>query len=401
MDVLPPSHAIWRGVLAFTTRADTEKENMSMSLVSSRATLKLPYLPLIFFLPSRGAVYFLCQDLPYHFARDLGGMTHETSVQGISVEVVDQNWSFFALEMGSETEEVIERPNDWQVAPPTDADRVLLPFRIFSDPIDATGSSLIILNTPLDEIDIRTLWNKTEFHVCADGAANRLFHYFDNDERVQYIPHYITGDCDSLTDGVKQYYQKHGAIVLPQYSQYSTDFMKSVKLVSIYNSDGRSQLSQPVEENDGLSELIKRYPNPNPTTVYIAGGIDGRFDQTFQLINQLYIMRSEFPRLKVYFITANDCIFLVPKGKNFIKYPSRKSFNDKDHMPACGLLPFGGEVVLNTEGLQYDVSNWKSYVSGPVSSNNRLVGVDGFVVQTTGDIVMNVEVSHRRRRTTV
>lgn len=301
--------------------------------------------------------------------------------------------------MTSEFENVIERPDDWQVKPPVDSHRILTPFRIFSDPIEAADSSLIILNTPLDEIDIRTLWLKTELHVCADGAANRLYDYFSDEERNQYIPDYITGDCDSLTDKVKQYYQKHNAIVLPQYSQYSTDFMKSVKLVSIYYSDGKFKLDSPVEENDGLSELIKMYSNPNPTTVYVAGGIDGRFDQTFQLINQLYIMKSEFPNLKVYFITANDCIFLIPKGKNHIKYSSRNSFNDKDHMPACGLLPFGGAVELSTEGLQYDVTNWKSHVSGPVSSNNRLVGIDGFVIETTGDIVMNVEVTHRQRKT--
>lgn len=300
--------------------------------------------------------------------------------------------------MGSQSGEVIERPSDWQVTAPVDEHRVLLPFRVFSEPIEATGAALIILNTPLDEIDIRTLWSKTGLHVCADGAANRLYDYFQQEERAQYIPDYITGDCDSLTDEVKQYYQEHNTIVIPQYTQYSTDFMKSVKLVSIYNSNGRAQLDQPVEENDGLDALITKYTEVTPSTVYVAGGIDGRFDQTFQLINQLYIMKCEFPQLEVYFITASDCIFLVPKGKNLIKYPSRNAFNDKDLMPACGLLPFGGQVVLNTEGLQYDVSDWKSYVSGPVSSNNRLVGVDGFVVETTGDIVMNVEVTHRQRK---
>lgn len=304
----------------------------------------------------------------------------------------------FTLEMGSDLGEVIERPHDWQVNLPVDEHKVLLPFRVFSEPIEATGSSLIILNTPLDDIDVRMLWKKTELHICADGAANRLYDYFNEEERANYIPHFITGDCDSLTDEVKQYYQDRKTIVIPQYSQYSTDFMKSVKLVSVYNSAGRSQLDQPVEENDGLSELLKKYPDLAPTTVYVAGGIDGRFDQTFQLINQLYTMKYEYPKLEVYFITANDCIFLVPKGKNVIKYLSRKAFNDKDHMPACGLLPFGDEVVLTTEGLQYDVSHWRSYVGGPVSSNNRIVGVNGFFVETTGDIVMNVEVTHRQRK---
>lgn len=301
--------------------------------------------------------------------------------------------------MGSESaENVVERPNDWVLKSPVDDCMVLEPFALFSGPVDMDSSSLIILNTPLDDIDIRHLWEKTSLHVCADGAANRLYEYFSDKERSDYIPQFITGDCDSLTTQVREYYEHHGTRVIPQYSQYSTDFMKSVKLVSIYHTNGRKQLREEVEEVDGLTQLMKEFPDPRPTNIYVAGGIDGRFDQTFQLINQLYTMKVDFPKLKVFFITAQDCIFLVPEGRNLIKYPSRLAFNSQESMPSCGLLPFGGRVTLNTEGLQYDVTNWTSFVGGPVSSNNRVVGINGFIVQTSGDIIMNVEVTHKRRK---
>ena len=111
------------------------------------------------------------------------------------------------------------------------------------------------------------------------------------------------------------------------------------------------------------------------------------------LINQLYVLRFQHPGIMIYFYLDGQVIFLARKGVNYVGYSSIKIINNKHDIPRCGLLPFRHRVILNTSGLQYDVKNWPSEVGGAVSSSNGVVGVDGFVIDTTDDIVMNIEVS--------
>lgn len=285
---------------------------------------------------------------------------------------------------------VIERPLDYKVGAPTGPHFVLEPFRVFES--HRVLLPLVVLNTPMHSIPLRQLWAASSVVVCADGGANRLYDYFGDRERDQYIPGFITGDLDSLREDVRAYYAAHGATIIPQYSQYSTDFMKAVKVVALYHGDGRSALYGAIGEENGLAELMAQHTTSCNFTLNVAGGIDGRFDQTFQLINQLYTMKDDHPDIRLFFFTASDIIFLLPKGTTWVKYGAKKVFHT-DTVPKCGLLPFGRRAVLNTEGLQYDVEDWESFVGGPVSSSNGVVGVDGFVVETTEDIVMNIEVA--------
>lgn len=291
---------------------------------------------------------------------------------------------------------VVERPDDYQVLAPSGPHLVLEPFSILAKKTVQEDISLIILNTSLHRIDVRQLWENSRLHVCADGGANRLYDYFEEGERSQHIPDFITGDCDLLRDDVKAYYVLHGTTVILQESQYSTDFMKAIKIVVLSYTDGKGSLKKPIEPNDGLSDLVERYKGQEKCTVCVAGGIGGRFDQTFHLINQLYTLKTEFPHMRLFFITPTDTIFLSPKGTTLIKYAKRVAFNTKEPVPKCGLLPFGQRVVLNTQGLKYDVENWESHVGGSVSSSNGIVGVDGFIVESSEDIVINVEITHLR-----
>lgn len=293
---------------------------------------------------------------------------------------------------------VVERPDDYHVDTPSKPHLVLEPFSVFSGKMDRTHSSLIILNTSVDRIDIRQLWSCSSLHVCADGGANRLHDYFEEEERAKFIPEFITGDCDSLRDDVRKYYVSRGTVMIPQMLQYSTDFMKAIKIVVLSYTEGKNQLTSKMEENDGLSSLVDQYKGQEPCTVCVAGGIGGRFDQTFHLINQLHTLKTEFPHLRLFFVTASDTIFLAPKGTNYIKYTDRTLFNTADPVPKCGLLPFGNRVVLTTNGLKYDVTDWESHVGGAVSSSNGIVGTDGFVVETSDDIVINVEITHKRTK---
>lgn len=286
---------------------------------------------------------------------------------------------------------VIER-EPFQVPTPSAPHKKWAPFDVF-EPVPTVTAALVILNTTVTKIPLRMLWSQSVVQVCADGGANRLFDYFDTEqERCKYIPKYITGDCDLVRPEVVDYYSSYGTIVIPQLSQYSTDFMKSLKVALLHCGGALEQLAGPIESCDGLSELMVTFHPSLQISVYVAGGIGGRFDQSFQLINQLYVLRQEYPDLAMYFYTLSDVIFLLPRGCNHIKYSNPRIFNTKEDIPKCGLLPFGRNPVLDTCGLQYDVVSWPSEVGGAVSSSNGIVGVDGFTVDTSDDIVMNIEI---------
>lgn len=289
---------------------------------------------------------------------------------------------------------VIERPNNFPVVPPPVPHRAIHPFSALENSTNDTAA-LIILNTDLSKIPLRSLWKNSIVRVCADGGANRLHDYFPTEEeRAQYLPNYITGDCDSLRKDVSDYYSAKGTIIIKQLCQYSTDFMKSMK-VSLLHCDGKSgrdALIGPIDDVNGLSGIMQQIQPSSKISIFVAGGIGGRFDQLFHSINQLYTLTSEYPGMEMFLYTQTDVIFLLHKGLNYVKYSSVKSFFNADGIPCCGLLPYGRKVNLNTIGLLFDVEDWESEVGAAVSTSNGVVGVDGFIVNTSDDIVMNIEV---------
>lgn len=293
---------------------------------------------------------------------------------------------------------VIERPHDYEVNAPESDHRVLTPFYAFEEqPLSKTEAALIVLNNTLEGTDVESLWKHSTVRVCADGGANRLYDYL-GEKRNLYIPMYIVGDLDSLRPDVKEYYVSQGCYVIPQYSGYATDFMKSIYAILLQNTPQESQIiSDTLDTTNGLQELVHEC-RESPTfkgfqhrVVNVVGGIGGRFDQTFHLINQLYSVAKEFPELQVTFFSPYDVIFLIQEGTSYIKYSSRAIFNSRDKVPKCGLLPFAGPVTLHSEGLEYDVKDWKSEVGGAVSTSNGVVGVRGLTITTTGPIVMSIE----------
>lgn len=303
---------------------------------------------------------------------------------------------------------VIERPDDFQVTvPPGETYSELQPFAIFTAQTSIHRSVLLLLNTPIDSVNLPQVWHNTEFHVCADGAANRLYNYThanDNLNAADYIPQFIVGDGDSLDPEVEKYYKLQGTVVIRQATQYSTDFMKSVELVVLFyhNKELQDKLlhhSETIDPHDGLDQLTREFGIHDSSTelqiqLYILGGIGGRFDQTVHSIHQLYKLKQGLPFLQCFFITNSDLIFLVPKGKTHIKYKNKASFNSKDKVPICGLLPFQFDVIINSQGLKYDVANWSSSISSQVSSSNGVSGTDGFLLDVSEDIVVNIVIDY-------
>ncbi|CCE78884.1 Piso0_000918 [Millerozyma farinosa CBS 7064] len=295
-------------------------------------------------------------------------------------------------------EEVTESEDFVEIPPPSGEYTHLTPFK-FLDKDDHSNTALIILNQKFENITLTKVWSSTVLNVCADGGANRLFECFESEEvRSRFIPHFIVGDLDSIRPDVQAYYETKGTTVILQTSQYATDFTKAIILTKIYlhSSEGKAFLKQgPIESECGLLEYSrnKNITNESVINLYALGGIDGRFDQTISSINQLYKLNVSDPNINLYFLTDCDLIFLLRAGTNYVGYESKSIFNTSAKLPICGLLPLGSnQVCITTKGLKYDVKDWKTDMTGKVSSSNAISGVKGFIVESDHPIIMNIEV---------
>ncbi|KAI5956476.1 THI80 [Candida jiufengensis] len=299
-------------------------------------------------------------------------------------------------------EEVTERLDTVEVKPPpsTTSHHIIEPFAyLTSTTTEAKYKNVLLILNQSFSIDLFSIWRHCELVVCADGGANRLYNFFkDETLRSKYIPNYIVGDFDSLTDNVKEYYKAKGAKIIPQKTQYSTDFQKAIKCIQLHYLLEKDNQDWPeINDDSGLDETWEKVFHAKSDIdirVYALSAIGGRFDQTIQSINQLYILHQQEPNLQLFFITEFDILFLLYKGTNYVKYPSRSIFyRPKDSIPTCGLLPLSDRsVVLSSDGLKYDVKNWTSKMTGNVSSSNRVSGEDGFIVTCSDDILINIEI---------
>ncbi|CCE65101.1 hypothetical protein TPHA_0J02800 [Tetrapisispora phaffii CBS 4417] len=276
-------------------------------------------------------------------------------------------------------------------------------------------SVLLILN---QEIAIREaflkLWDLYKIRICADGGANRLYDFFEDDEelRLKHLPDYIVGDLDSLSDNVKEYYSKNHVVIIRQSTQYSTDFMKCVQLISLhFNSQTFKTLlsteTNGIANNYGITELDgllrlhkerkaqKKKETIHNINVLALGGIDGRFDQTMHSISQLYVLSKSDSYIKLSYLTPTDLIILLPSGATLLKY-SQEFKNDC--IGNVGLLPIGQPAqIIETRGLKWDILNWNTSIpTGKLSSSNRFAGSNGCYIHTKDDLVFNIEINLKK-----
>lgn len=285
----------------------------------------------------------------------------------------------------------------------------LLNLGLISDESVNTPTVLLILNQHIDigQLFIK-LWQNSSIRVCADGAANRLYDFFqDDEERLKFIPDYIIGDLDSIKEDVFKFYQSLNVVIIKQTTQYSTDFTKCVNLISVhYNSpsfreyiqQNKSEKNHGIELESGIhqlyNEMIQNIESVGTIpciNLMVINGIGGRFDQTIHSITQLYLLKRQDPYFQMSFITNTDIIILIPKGGTMLEFDSK--FREKC-IGNCGLLPIGEPTtIIETCGLKWDVKHWDTNISsGKVSSNNRFVGQDRCYFYVKDDLVLNIEI---------
>lgn len=269
--------------------------------------------------------------------------------------------------------------------------------------------ALIILNQQINMNSalFDKIWSQTDIHVCADGGSNRLYQY-----NTKYTPDYIIGDLDSITDETRDFYRKNNCPVILQSSQFYTDLDKALTLINLHVNfpqskdrwDSWDRLDQFEREEAAYLKKDSGYQFQNINVVFF-GAIGGRFDQTMGSIVKMGRIINFKPYITPILLNSDhdEFIILLRPGKNYIKFKRLSSeeeetmwglkFENKSRpqLRNIGLLPLLSDSTLTTHGLKWDVENWDTSMKGNVSSCNLQVGQEGFIVENSELIFINME----------
>src|SRR5579859_6977205 len=75
------------------------------------------------------------------------------------------------------------------------------------------------------------------------------------------------------------------------------------------------------------------------------GGLGGRIDQAFSLVNQMY---KTLPR-KIFLLSEMNISFLLHRGHNRIHSPSEV------YGPCCGIIPMSGPTTYTLKGFRWNL----------------------------------------------
>lgn len=258
------------------------------------------------------------------------------------------------------------------------------------------NSVLLILNQQinLDLDTFKKIWKNYRLKIVADGGADKLYEFLDDDSmRLEYKPDFIIGDLDSVDKKkILPFYKDNKVKIIKQLTQYSTDFTKALNLISLY-FQAPELLDTQIDEYAGIHDIYEKEKHKfqvNKTIkLMVLNAIGGRFDQTIQSVSQLYNLKKSAPYIHTCYLTNTDLIILIPKDGTVVLYDLELK---QRCMKNCGLLPLGGETIIHkTVGFKWDMDNWNTCVQGKVSTSNRLVSEQGFYVNCSLDLIMNIE----------
>ncbi|KAF2846646.1 thiamine pyrophosphokinase [Plenodomus tracheiphilus IPT5] len=225
---------------------------------------------------------------------------------------------------------------------------------------------LLILNQPIAHFDaFSRLWKHSSFRVCADGGANRLHDMFGGHLetlREQYLPDLIHGDLDSLRDNVREYYVSHKVPVSRDPDQYSTDFGKTMYMIS------------------------SRASSTSLQDVLVLGTLGGRVDQGLGLLHEMIREETKYPQLRLWLFSESSVSFVLRKRRSIIGgLQSSQLFTEN-----VGIVPFYGPAVITTAGLEWDVVDWDTRIGGQVSTSNH-VRADQVQIDTNAPVLFTIE----------
>jgi thiamine pyrophosphokinase len=244
-------------------------------------------------------------------------------------------------------------------------------------------TTLIVLNSPIPDypsVWFEHLWNGSDEHICADGGANRLFHYSKD-----YIPSRIRGDLDSLDPAIRAYYENQNVLVEEDACQDTNDLDKALQ-VCVVNGDNTS------------SSCMSR--------VIVYGAFGGRFDQEMASIQALYKWGPRF-NWQLYLYSDETCAFLIPANCSCeIRYPFHGTHNLQDDPaigitlgegPTCGLIPMGCRVdSIVTTGLKWNLDGTTQLEFGGLVSTSNRITQPVVTVRASQPVVFTAELLTRK-----
>lgn len=86
------------------------------------------------------------------------------------------------------------------------------------------------------------LWKNARLRCGADGGCNILFDCLPISHLPPFLPHFISGDFDSIKQDTKDFYEDKGVEIIPTPDQNHTDFTKCLRILNNKNMLGNYQL---------------------------------------------------------------------------------------------------------------------------------------------------------------
>ncbi|CAD6441275.1 7a7dd2e4-1ca6-4f3c-9ef1-8292bf6ac988-CDS [Sclerotinia trifoliorum] len=281
------------------------------------------------------------------------------------------------------------------------------PADIFSDqPADHKEFALIALNQPLELPSniYKKLWDNAVYHIAADGGANQVY---DKNHKTSFngnasdpalqnerkAKNYldidtIIGDFDSISSSLFKYFENNGTEIIRDGDQYSTDFTKAVRYVKTFEQPVDSERTPPCPHRQKKLDQLKQLPKS--LDIICLGGLGGRVDQALSQLHHLYMFQQEpnYSKGKMYLVSSEAITFVLKAGKHKIKIKEEgKLLKLGKHI---GILPIKEPSVITTQGLEWDVTDWKTEFGGEMSTSNH-AREDWATIETTKDVVFTID----------
>lgn len=206
-------------------------------------------------------------------------------------------------------------------------------------PDAARNAALVILNRPLEGRLLKQVWQCSLFNAVTDGGTNRLYSCV-GEECDSYIPDIITGDFDSATETVLNFYRHKSVPIVNTPDQDETDFTKCLRIT--------------LERTKALSV----------DQVIVLGSVGGRMDHHFGNIATLFTAASLTSK-PIYLVSKGSMACLLPPGKSVIHADT--GLEDD----WCGLIPVGRRCDhVTTTGLKWNLDDQPLAFGELVSTSN-------------------------------
>lgn len=240
--------------------------------------------------------------------------------------------------------------------------------------------AVVVLHTDIHDPDrLIDLWNRANFRILVDGAANTWFQLIKdrNEDIVDPIPNLVTGDFDSINSDVINYYASQEPIckVITTPDQDFTDFTKALQ-----------ELSKCISSNTEIEEI------------YAYAEYDGRLDHIFGLFETLYQAKNIPSLPPVFLVSSGTTDWLLQPGIHFISLQEKEPRNVKSNLLndeksyRCGIIPLGEPCKqIHTSGLKWNIVKSQILAFGTLISTSNTFSDDIVTIRVGTPVIWTMK----------